>query len=94
MTVTSHADRDPLAGVKRIVFTGNSLTDGSAWCDWVVETLQTNGHPGLVLFNAGVAGNSTAQLKARYAKDVLALKPDLVIVNIGTVDNKPPIGFP
>lgn len=81
---------DPMSGVKRIVFTGNSLTDGSAWCDWVVETLQTNGHPDLIMFNAGVAGNSTAQLRTRYAKDVLGVKPDLVVVNVGTRDGKTP----
>jgi hypothetical protein len=90
MKTNNGTAQDPMAGVHRIVFCGNSLTDGSAWCDWIVETLQANGHPNLVIFNAGVAGNSTAQLKARYAKDVLGVKPDLVVVNVGTVDNKPP----
>ncbi len=85
----TYADK-PMAGIKRIVFTGNSLTDGSAWCDWIIETLQANGHPNLILFNQGVAGNSTQDLKKRYKKDVLALKPDLVVINVGTVDNKPP----
>jgi len=78
-----------MRGVKRIVFTGNSLTDGSAWCDWVVETLRAEGHPDLVHFNAGVAGNSTARLKARYHKDVLGVKPDLVVINIGSRDRRP-----
>ena len=55
-----------MAGVKRIVFAGNSLTDGSAWCDWVIETLQANGYPDLILFNAGVAGDDTPRLKRRY----------------------------
>ena len=82
--------QDPMAGVKRIIFAGNSLTDGSAWCDWVIETLQANGYPDLILFNAGVAGNDTARLKLRYHRDVLELKPDLVVINIGTLDNKPP----
>lgn len=78
-----------MKGVKRIVFTGNSLTDGSAWCDWVVETLRADGHPDLVHFNAGVAGNSTARLKARYRKDVLGVKPDLVVINVGSRDDRP-----
>ena len=82
-------ETNQMNGIQRIAFCGNSLTDGSAWCDWVIETLQANGHPNLILFNAGVAGNDTAKLKARYAKDVLAVKPDLVVVNVGTVDNKP-----
>ena len=88
--IVNAGETNQMTGVHRIVFCGNSLTDGSAWCDWVVETLQANGHPNLIMFNAGVAGNDTAKLKARYAKDVLSVKPDLVIVNIGTVDNKPP----
>ncbi|NDC63647.1 MAG: hypothetical protein EBZ59_06595 [Planctomycetia bacterium] len=79
-----------MAGVKRIVFTGNSLTDGSAWCDWVVETLRAQGHPDLVHFNAGVAGNSTAMLKARYHKDILGVRPDLVVINVGSRDKRSP----
>ena len=74
-------------GIRRIVFTGDSLTDGSAWCDWVIETLQANGHPNLILHNAGVAGNSTAMLRRRYTRDVVALKPDLVVLNIGAADH-------
>jgi lysophospholipase L1-like esterase len=80
---------EAMKGVRRIVFTGNSLTDGSAWCDWVVETLEADGHPDLVLFNAGVAGNSTAKLKARYRKDVLGVRPDLVVINVGSRDGRP-----
>ncbi len=86
MTKAKMRGEGVMAGVRRIVFTGDSLTDGSAWCDWVVETLRANGHPKLVMHNAGVAGNSTAMLKRRYAKDVLALKPDMVVLNIGAAD--------
>ncbi|MHB9133350.1 MAG: SGNH/GDSL hydrolase family protein [Armatimonadota bacterium] len=75
-----------LKNVKRIVFVGDSLTDGAAWPDWVVETLAAHGHPQLILHNAGVAGNTVAQVKARYRNDVIALKPDLVIMHIGTND--------
>ena len=79
-----------MQGIHRIVFCGNSLTDGSAWCDWVVETLQANGYPNLIMYNAGVAGNNVIQLKTRYAKDVLAVKPDLVVVNVGSRDGRSP----
>lgn len=81
---------NPMIGVRRIVFTGDSLTDGSAWPDWVVETLQVHGYPNLVMHNAGVAGDDSTRLRARYAADVLALKPDLVVFNIGTNDRVPP----
>jgi len=86
MTVTDTQAHGIMTGVQRMIFVGDSLTDGSAWADWVFETLKANGYPKLVMHNAGVAGNTVAQVKARFAADVLALKPDLVILNIGTND--------
>ena len=83
------AEEDAMEGVRRILFAGDSLTDGSAWCDWVVETLKANGHPDLVKLDAGVAGDDVPRLKARFQHDVLDLKPDLVIINIGTNDREP-----
>ena len=76
-------------GVQRIVFVGDSLTDGSAWTDWVIATLQANGYPDVIKFDAGVAGDNVAKLKARFQHDVVDLKPDLVILNIGTNDREP-----
>ena len=55
--IVNAGETNQMTGVHRIVFCGNSLTDGSAWCDWVIETLQANGYPNLIMFNAGVAGN-------------------------------------
>jgi lysophospholipase L1-like esterase len=78
-----------MSRVKRIVFAGDSLTDGSAWPDWVIETLKANDHPNLVKLDAGVAGDDVPRLKARFQHDVLDLKPDLVIFNIGTNDREP-----
>jgi len=82
-----------MKGVRRIVFAGDSLTDGSAWCDWVVETLKANGHPHLIKLDAGVAGDTAARLKARFQHDVLDLEPDLVVINIGTNDREPVEGY-
>ena len=78
-----------MTGVQRIVFVGDSLTDGSAWTGWVISTLVANGYPDLVMHDAAVAGNRVGQVKARLANDVLALKPDLVILHIGTNDRIP-----
>ena len=75
--------------VQRICFVGDSLTDGSAWTDWVMETLKANGYPRLSKQDAGVAGDDVPKLKARFQHDVLDLKPDLVILNIGTNDREP-----
>ena len=87
MTATTTTTTDIMTGVRRIIFVGDSLTDGSAWADWVIETLKAHGYPHLVMHNAGVAGNTVAQVKARLSGDVLSLKPNLVILNIGTNDS-------
>ena len=78
-----------MTGVQRIVFVGDSLTDGSAWTDWVIATLQANGCPDLIKFDAGVAGDNVPKVMARFQHDVVDLKPDLVILNIGTNDREP-----
>ncbi|MBI2191482.1 MAG: hypothetical protein HYU36_05810 [Planctomycetes bacterium] len=89
MTATGAKAQGIMAAVGRIVFAGDSLTDGSAWCDWVIETLRANGYPNLIKQDAGVAGDDVPRLKARFQHDVLDLKPDLVILNIGTNDREP-----
>jgi lysophospholipase L1-like esterase len=73
-----------------MVFVGDSLTDGAAWTGWVMSTLSAHGHPGLMMHDAAVAGNKIGMLTARFAGDVLALKPDLVVMHIGTNDNLVP----
>ncbi len=84
--MTTATNSSMMTGVRRIVFVGDSLTDGSAWPDWVVETLKANGYPKLELFNAGISGDTIAGVKQRYAHDVLEFKPELVLINIGTND--------
>lgn len=75
-----------LKDVKRIVFAGDSLTDGAAWPDWVVATLVANGVPRPRLFNAGVAGNTAADIRARFQADIVSLQPDLVVLHCGSND--------
>lgn len=75
-----------LQGVRRIVFVGDSLTDGAAWTGWVMSTLVANGYPDLVMHDAAVAGNKIGMVRARFTNDVLSLKPDLVVLGIGTND--------
>jgi acyl-CoA thioesterase-1 len=75
-----------LKDVTHIVMVGDSLMDGAAWPDWVLNTLRAQGAAGLVLHNAAICGDTIAGVKARYAADVLALKPQIVIICIGTND--------
>ena len=80
---TSHM----LQHVQRIVFFGDSLTDGADWPDWAVNTLRAETPARhLELYNAGVGGNTYHDLRVRLATDVLALHPDLVVLHSGTND--------
>ncbi len=75
-----------LEGVQRLLFVGDSLTDGSSYPDYVVNTI--NGACGTHIepLNAGICGDTTAMVLARLKADVLDLKPDMVIVCIGIND--------
>lgn len=76
-----------LSGVRSILFYGDSLTDGSSYPDYVVNTLnRLYPEARLALFNAAGAGDTAANLRKRLEADVLAHKPGLVIVCIGTND--------
>lgn len=84
---TAPAPEGFLDGVKKILFYGDSLTDGSSYPDYVVNTLRKI-HPEAEyeIFNAAIAGDTAANLRARLEADVLSLNPDLVIIGIGTND--------
>lgn len=78
---------DILDGVKSILFYGDSLTDGSSYPDFIVNTLN-RAWPGsgFGIMNAGICGNTAADLVARLQADVLARRPDMVVVMIGAND--------
>jgi len=76
-----------LQGVKSILFYGDSLTDGSSYPDYVVNTLnRLFPEAGFTIQNAANCGDTADRLRQRLQADVLARKPDLVIVCIGTND--------
>lgn len=76
-----------LKEVQKILFYGDSLTDGSSYPDYVVNTLnRLYPESRFEVLNAAVAGNTAADLRKRLAADVLAQAPQLVIVCIGTND--------
>jgi lysophospholipase L1-like esterase len=95
-TTTQDAARPFLAGspvpetlkeVRTILFYGDSLTDGSSYPDYVVNTLNRlypEAH--FQVLNAAGAGDTAANLRKRLAADVLVHKPGLTIVCIGTND--------
>jgi lysophospholipase L1-like esterase len=69
----------PAEGEKRVVFIGNSITQG-----WV------NAHPDFFKSNhyigRGISGQTSPQLLSRFRQDVINLRPVAVVINIGTND--------
>jgi lysophospholipase L1-like esterase len=67
------------SGVKRVVFMGNSITDGWSkfWPDFF------SGKP---YINRGISGQTTPQMLIRFRADVINLNPSLVIILAGTND--------
>ena len=85
----------------RILFQGDSITDGNRGRSldqnhilghgyaFIIAARHGAAFPGrkLEFYNRGVSGNTVLNLETRWAKDTLALKPDLLSVMIGVNDN-------
>ena len=67
------------AGENRVVFMGNSITEGwkRYWAD------EFGGKP---YVNRGIGGQTTPQMLIRFHQDVVALKPRVVVILAGTND--------
>jgi lysophospholipase L1-like esterase len=70
----------PAAGEKRVVFMGDSITEG-----WHFDA------PGGVFaakpyVNRGISGQTTPQMVLRFHQDVIALQPKVVVILAGTND--------
>jgi len=85
----------------RILFQGDSITDGNRGRSLDPNHILGHGYAFIIaarhgaafperkldFFNRGVSGNTVLDLDKRWAKDTLALKPDLLSVMIGVNDN-------
>ena len=69
----------PAKKEKRVVFMGNSITEG--WVKIHPEFFKENGYIG-----RGISGQTSFQFLLRFRNDVINLKPALVIINAGTND--------
>ena len=67
----------PTPEEKRVVFFGDSITDG-----WPLPEY----FPGKPYVNRGIGGQTTAQMLVRFRQDVIALKPKAVVILAGTND--------
>ncbi len=69
----------PKANESRVVFYGNSITEGWA-------PLFSTQFPDKPYIGRGVGGQTTPQLLVRFRQDVVALRPKVVVILAGTND--------
>ncbi len=69
----------PTAGEKRVVFMGNSITEG--WIRNRPEFFKDRPY-----INRGISGQTTPQMLVRFRADVINLKPKVVVILAGTND--------
>jgi lysophospholipase L1-like esterase len=67
----------PAPGENRIVFFGDSITDGWKLAD---------SFPGKPYINRGISGQTTPQMLVRFREDVIDLQPKAVVILAGTND--------
>jgi len=67
----------PAAGEDRVVFMGDSITEG-----WKLAV----SFPGKPYINRGISGQTTPQMVLRFRQDVIALKPKVVVILAGIND--------
>jgi len=71
------AVQPPAKDEARVVFMGDSITDG-----WKLA----NYFPNKPYINRGISGQTTPQMLIRFRPDVIALKPKVVVILAGTND--------
>lgn len=71
----------PAAGVKRVVFYGDSITEA-----WGRRPDTGTFFPGRPYVNRGVSGQTTPQMLVRFEQDVVRLRPAAVVILAGTND--------
>lgn len=76
----------PLTKEDRIVFLGDSITDGFTYPLMVQQALADAKLPAPTIINAGVASDTAAQMLARLEETVLAEKPTIVTLSAGAND--------
>lgn len=69
----------PKAEEQRVVFMGNSITE--AWASHFATMFPDKPYVG-----RGISGETTRQMRARFADDVIALAPRVVVILAGTND--------
>nr|MBP6774873.1 acylhydrolase [Gemmatimonadaceae bacterium] len=69
----------PAKNEARVVFMGNSITEG--WAPRFATSF-----PGKPYIGRGISGQTTPQMLLRFRQDVIALQPSVVVILAGTND--------
>ncbi len=69
----------PVAGEKRVIFMGDSITEG--WINTDPDFFKTNNY-----LDRGIGGQTTPQMLVRFREDVVNLQPKVVIILAGIND--------
>ncbi|MFD1932960.1 SGNH/GDSL hydrolase family protein [Nonomuraea mangrovi] len=70
----------------RVVAAGASMTQGTLGTDWVGSLRAQPEHQEYAFINAGINGNTSADLRRRVEADIVACHPAAVAILIGTND--------
>ena len=73
-------------GDVRVVFMGDSITEGWGMKATATEPGRGEFFPGKPYINRGISGQTTPQMLVRFRQDVIALKPKVVVLLAGTND--------
>ncbi|HYE05825.1 MAG TPA: GDSL-type esterase/lipase family protein [Planctomycetota bacterium] len=71
---------------RRVVFIGDSITDGNTYPQLVRQALSGAGRGRMLAINAGIGGDTAAGMAKRIARDVLPRRPDLATLSVGVND--------
>jgi len=77
-----------LAGKRKIVTVGDSITEAGKYPGgyvWLLQRYLSALYPAgkIKIVNAGISGNKATDMQARFQKDAIDQKPDLVMINVG-----------
>lgn len=80
-----------LDGVHRVVCLGDSITEQGGQKGgyvWLLQRYLTALYPsqGIEVVNAGISGHKATDMQARFQRDVVDKKPDLVTISVGVND--------
>jgi lysophospholipase L1-like esterase len=77
-----------LAGKRKIVTVGDSITEAGKYPGgyvWLRQRYLSALYPDrkIEILNAGISGNKATDMQARFQKEAIDQKPDLVMINVG-----------